>query len=193
MSGHSKWNNIKHKKAEIDIKKATVFSRISRLIRAAVREGKSGDPASNPYLRPILDKAHEVNMPKSNIQKAIDVGLGVGANGRVEEVVYEAFGPGGVGMIIVALTDNRNRTTPEIRTILNKANGSLGGPNSVRYLFSRNQDGEYQCTMPFAIENPDQKAAFQSLVAELAAHEDVEEVFTALADEKQPVDSATNQ
>jgi YebC/PmpR family DNA-binding regulatory protein len=137
MSGHSKWSTIKHKKAATDAKKGKVFSEIGKLIRVAVKEGGSGDPNQNASLRTILDKARQANMPKENIKRAIDKGLGVGTGGRIEEMVYEGFGPGGVGYMITAFSDNRQRTGSEIRFMFDKNGGSLAGPGAVSYMFER--------------------------------------------------------
>jgi YebC/PmpR family DNA-binding regulatory protein len=178
MSGHSKWNNIKNRKGAQDIKRGKTFSQLSRLIRAATAQGQSGDPKSNPGLRLILDKARVANMPKSNIQKAIDVGLGKGGANQPQEVIYEAFGPGGVGMMIVSLTDNTNRTSAELRFILSKHGGSLGSPGSVRYMFERDAEGEFQPTMTIPI---DEEAKEKMLILQdaLLENEDVEDIFVA--------------
>ncbi len=182
MAGHSKWSNIKHKKAAEDKKRAKIFSKLSRKIRAAVRDGGSGDPEQNAGLRSLLDKAKDVNMPKDNIQRAIDAGLGKGENGPMKEVVYEGFGPGGIGMLIVALTDNKNRTTPELRYILNQAGGSLGAPGSVQYMFERDQEEGFKCTVPLTLTDEKQKQTLSKLIEDLQEQEDVEEVYTAVPD-----------
>lgn len=128
MSGHSKWSTIKHKKAAQDAKRGKAFSQVARLIRVAVKEGGSGDPEMNPGLRVALDKARAVNMPRENIDRAIDKGLGKSRSGAViEEVVYEGYAAGGVGVMAWAVTDNRNRTGSEVRNAFEKAGGSLGG------------------------------------------------------------------
>lgn len=177
MSGHSKWNNIKNKKAAVDAKKSKMLGLLARQIRNAVKEGKSGDPQFNPTLRTLLDKARAENMAKEKIQKAIDSGLGKGAGANAREIIYEGFGPGGVGMLVVAFTENLNRTSPEIKSIFSKAGGSLGAPGSAMYLFSRGPDGGYQTMIPFMVEDPEQQQALQSLMDEFRSHDDVEEVF----------------
>lgn len=182
MAGHSKWSNIKHKKAAEDRKRGKIFSRLARNIRAAVREGGSGDPDTNANLRVWLDKAREANLPKDNIQRAIDAGLGKGANGPMQEVIYEGFGPQGVGMLIVTVTDNKNRTTAEVRNLLNKAEGSLGSPGSVKYMFTRNQDNQFECTLPLEVQNEKHLKQIQTLVSNLLELEDVEKVCCALND-----------
>lgn len=178
MSGHSKWNNIKNRKGAQDKARSKTFSQLSRLIRAATKQGSSGDPKSNPSLRLILDKARMANMPKDKIQKAIDVALGNAGGNQIQEIVYEGFGPGGVGMMIVALTDNLNRSSSEIRFILSKVGGSLGSPGSARYMFDRNQEGEFVATMKFPISEEDSQKMLE-LVESLRENEDVEDVFVA--------------
>lgn len=135
MSGHSKWSNIKHKKAAEDAKRGKVFTKIANAITSAAREGKSADIDSNPSLRLAVEKAKEVNMPKDKIQKAIDRAFGVG-NEALENVVYEFYGPNGVAFIVSCLTDNKNRTATNIRSLLNKHNLSLGTPGSAGYIFN---------------------------------------------------------
>ncbi len=179
MSGHSKWSTIKHKKAATDAAKGKVFGQIARLIRAAVKEGGSGDPQTNASLRPLLEKARSENMPKDKIQKAIDVALGKGTGGQAQEIVYEGFGPGGVGCLIVAVTDNANRTSAEIKHIFSRLDGSLGSPGSVSYMFARGNDGGYVPTIPFQVEEKNQQDKLQNLLNELQENEDVEEVFCA--------------
>ncbi len=178
MSGHSKWNNIKNRKGAQDKLKSKVFSQLSRLIRAAARQGNSGDPKSNPSLRLILDKARLANMPKDKVQKAIDVGLGKNDGKQIQEIVYEAFGPGGTGMMIVALADNVNRSSSEIRFILSKFGASLGSPGSAKYMFSRNDEGEFVATMKLELSGEDQSKMLE-LMDSLRENEDVEDVFVA--------------
>ncbi len=178
MSGHSKWNNIKNRKGAQDKLKSKTFSQFSRLIRAAAKQGNSGDPKSNPTLRLVLDKARLANMPKDKIQKAIDIGLGKGDASKIQEIVYEAFGPAGVGMMVVALTDNANRSSAEIRFVLSKFGGSLGSPGSVRYMFTRNQEGEFHPTMQFPISATDTNKLVE-LIDNLRDIEDVEDIFVA--------------
>jgi YebC/PmpR family DNA-binding regulatory protein len=177
MSGHSKWNNIKNRKAAVDGKKAKIFTQLAKNIRMAVKEGGSGDPKFNASLRLLLEKAREANMPKDKVQKAIDVGLGKGDGANSQEVIYEGFGPGGVGMMIVAMTNNHNRTSGEIRTILSKAGGSLGAPGCVKYMFSRSENNEFVLTMPMLITDLSTQEALQELIDSLLEHDDVEDVY----------------
>lgn len=177
MSGHSKWNNIKNRKAATDAVKGKVFGQLARHIRAAVRENGSGDPQSNSTLRTLLEKARDENMPKEKVQRAIDAGLGKGGAGEVKEIVYEGFGPGGVAFLVVVLTDNANRTTGEIKNIFSERHGSIGSPGSASYMFARSSDGGYISTMAFPITDPTQQKQIQSLIDSLRENEDVEEVF----------------
>jgi YebC/PmpR family DNA-binding regulatory protein len=187
MSGHSKWSNIKNKKAAEDQKKGKIFSKLSRNIRAAVREG-GGDPDSNVSLRLWLDKAREANMPKDNIQRAIDAGLGKGANGSLQEMIYEGFGPGGVGMLIISFTDNKNRTTAEVRNILQRSGGSLGSPGSAKYMFERSDQGKYKPTLALPLDDQ-QKKSLTLMVEELLELEDIEAVYCAAEGMEELVDA----
>lgn len=177
MAGHSKWNNIKNRKGAQDKVRSKVFSQLSRLIRAATTQGKSGDPKSNSSLRLVLDKARLANMPKDKVQKAIDVALGNAGGKQIQEIIYEAFGPGGVGMMIVALTDNNNRTAAELRFLLQKHGGSLGVPGSVKYMFQRNHEGEFVPTMLLPLPSADDLKQLQVLLEAVQVNEDVEDVF----------------
>jgi YebC/PmpR family DNA-binding regulatory protein len=134
MSGHSKWHSIRHKKGAVDAKRGRLFTKIIREITVAARES-GGDPEANPRLRTVIAKAKEANMPKDNIEKAIKKGTGEIAGYNLEEVFYEAYGPSGVAIMIDAMTDNRNRTTAEIRSILTKNGGNLGENGCVAWIF----------------------------------------------------------
>jgi YebC/PmpR family DNA-binding regulatory protein len=136
MSGHSKWAGIKHKKAVVDARRGQAFTRASREITIAAREG-GGDPEGNFRLRLAVQKAREVNMPADRIQAAIDRGTGAGKGAALEEVRYEGYGPAGVAIMVDAVTDNRNRTAPAIRHIFSKHGGNLGDSNSVGWMFER--------------------------------------------------------
>ncbi len=179
MSGHSKWSTIKHKKAAEDAKRGKAFSMVSKMITVAVKEGGSGDIHQNPRLRVAIEKAREVNMPKDRITKAIDKGLGKGGGGNVEEVVYEGYGPRGVGFIVKVLTDNRNRTGSEIKRVFDKAGGSLGGPGAVMYLFGVSGSG-YGVKVPIPVDDKG-KAQVERLKEQLEALEDVSMVVTNMA------------
>jgi YebC/PmpR family DNA-binding regulatory protein len=137
MSGHSKWASIKHKKAVVDSRRGAHFSKLARAIMVAARDG-GGDPSANAPLENAIRKAKEASMPKDNIERAIAKGTGEGGEAAaIEAVLYEGYGPGGVALLIEALTDNRNRTSAEIRHAFSKNGGSLGEPGSVAYLFEK--------------------------------------------------------
>src|SRR6201993_553319 len=137
MSGHSKWASIKHKKAVVDQRRGQHFTKLSRAISVAAREG-GGDIDGNPSLALAVQKAKDASMPKDNIERAIAKGTGEGADAdALESVVYEGYGPGGVAMLVEAVTDNRNRTGAEMRHAFSKHGGNLGEPGSVAYLFDK--------------------------------------------------------
>jgi YebC/PmpR family DNA-binding regulatory protein len=136
MSGHNKWSTIKHKKAAADAKRGKVFTRIAKEITIAAREG-GGDADGHPRLRSPIAAAKSANMPNDNVKRAIQRGTGEIPGVSYEEVVYEGYGPGGVAILIECLTDNKNRTTPEIRHLFTKIGGSLGEPGSVAWMFDK--------------------------------------------------------
>ena len=137
MSGHSKWSSIKHKKGAADAKRGKLFSKLSRAIIVAAREG-GPDPAGNLALQNAIEKARSYSMPKDNIERAIARGSGQDTDeGAYETIVYEGYAPGGVAVIVEALTDNRNRTASEVRHIFSKNDGNLGEAGSVAWLFER--------------------------------------------------------
>jgi YebC/PmpR family DNA-binding regulatory protein len=136
MSGHSKWSSIKHKKGAADAKRGQLFSKLSRAIIVAAKEG-GADPDSNATLAAAIQKARDNSMPKDNIERAIQRGAGGAEGDAYESIVYEGYGPGGVAIICNILTDNRNRTASDVRYIFTKNGGSLGGPGSVAWQFDR--------------------------------------------------------
>ncbi len=136
MSGHSHWATIKHKKGAIDAKRGKLFSKLSRAIIIAARNG-GGDPEMNLKLRYAIDKARQVSMPKENIERAVKRGTGETEGITFEELTYEGIGPGGVAFLVEVLTDNRNRTNGEIRKIFERGGGKMGSAGSVSYLFER--------------------------------------------------------
>jgi YebC/PmpR family DNA-binding regulatory protein len=136
MSGHSKWHTIKHKKGAADAKRGKIFTRIIKELTVAARNG-GGDPDMNPRLRTIIAEAKQHNMPADNIKRAIRRGTGEEEGVSYDEVTYEGYGPGGVAILIEALTDNKNRTVGEIRHTMTKWGGKLGDPNSVARMFSK--------------------------------------------------------
>jgi YebC/PmpR family DNA-binding regulatory protein len=137
MSGHSKWASIKHKKALVDSRRGQQFTKLARAITVAARDG-GGDPEGNAGLASAIQKARDASMPKDNIERAIAKGTGEGADAAaIESVAYEGYGPGGVAILVEALTDNRNRTSADVRHAFSSHGGTLGEPGSVAYLFEK--------------------------------------------------------
>jgi len=135
MSGHSKWSSIKHKKGAADAKRGQRFTKLAKAISVAAGEG-GGDPEANPSLATAIQKARDESMPKANIERAIDRGTGEGADAViVERIQFEGYGPGGAAILVEALTDNRNRTSAEVRHAFSRHGGSLGEPGSVAWMF----------------------------------------------------------
>ncbi len=136
MSGHSHWATIRHKKGAADAKKGKVFSKLAKDIAQAAKEG-GGDPKMNAKLAMVVDKAKLSNMPKDNIERAIKKGTGELGGDQYEEITYEGYGPNGVAIMVEALTDNKNRTAPELRKMFESKGGSLGASNCVAWMFDR--------------------------------------------------------
>ena len=136
MAGHSKWANIKHRKAKQDAAKGKVFTKIIRELVSAAKQGDP-DPASNPRLRAAVEKANSVNMTKDTVKRAIERGAGGGDNDNMQEITYEGYGLGGVAVIVETMTDNLNRTVGEVRHAFSKNGGNLGTSGSVAYMFSK--------------------------------------------------------
>lgn len=137
MSGHSKWANIKHKKAKSDEKRGKEFTKVAKEITIAVKTGGGGDPEANAKLKLAIQKAKAINMPNENIQRAVKKGVGDAGAEALEEIVYEGYGPGGVAVMLEIATDNRNRTAPEIRHLFSKHGGNLGETGCVAWMFKR--------------------------------------------------------
>jgi YebC/PmpR family DNA-binding regulatory protein len=136
MSGHSKWASIKHKKAATDAKRGNLFTKLIREITVAAKSG-GGDPDSNPRLRTAIDRAKEASMPQDNIDRAIKKGTGGLEGMTYEEFTIEGYGPGGVAILVEVMTDNKNRTTADIRNIFSKKNGNVAGAGSVSWMFEK--------------------------------------------------------
>ncbi len=135
MSGHSKWSTIKHKKGVLDVKRGALFTKLAREVTVAARAA-GGDPGMNPRLRLAIEKARQNNMPMDNIDRAIKKGTGEGSDAsNFEEITYEGYGPGGAALLVQALTDNRNRTASEVRTIFSRGGGNMGEAGSVAWQF----------------------------------------------------------
>ena len=137
MAGHSKWANIKHKKAANDKKRGKIWTKLIREITVAAREGSTSDPNAHPRLRLAVDKALAANMPKDTIERACKRGAGEMEGANYETIVYEGYGPAGIAIMVETLTDNRNRTVSEVRHAFTKAGGNLGTDGSVAYMFSK--------------------------------------------------------
>jgi len=170
MSGHNKWSSIKHKKQKADAARGKIFSRLVKEISVAAREG-GGDPESNSRLRVAVETAKSQNMPSDNIDRAIKRGTGDLEGINYEEITYEAYGPGGVAIIIEVLTDNKNRAAAEIRHLLSKHGGHLGSRNSVAYMFSR----VGQITVDGSEHTEDQvlEAGLEAGLEDVQTHEDI--------------------
>ncbi|MDN5302909.1 MAG: hypothetical protein PWQ60_2423 [Thermoanaerobacteraceae bacterium] len=136
MSGHSKWANIKHKKAKVDAQKGKIYTKFSKMIIVATREG-GPDPNANSRLKDIIEKAKEANMPNENIMRAIKRGSGELGGADYEEIIYEGYGPGGAAILLDVMTDNRNRTAGELRHIFDKHGGNLGEAGCVAWMFDK--------------------------------------------------------
>lgn len=173
MSGHNKWSQIKHQKAKTDAQKSKIFSKHASVITMESR--KAHGNLSSPGLTAAIERAKKDSMPKENIERAI--AKGSGADGAsLTEVLYETYGPGGVAMLITAVTDNANRTTPEIKHILSKLGYQLGVTGSSAWAFTKTEAG-YAPTMPMSLSDDDgEKLA--SLIEALEEHDDIQDIFT---------------
>lgn len=174
MSGHSKWAQIKRDKGVNDSKRSKIFSKLSKAISVAAKVG-GGDIDGNPTLRLIVEKAKEARMPKDNIDRAIKRGSGEGGEAvTYYDVIYEGYGPGGEAFYIKGLTDNKNRTVAEIRTIMSHAGGSLGNAGSTAYIFAADPENP---AFSVDITDTDYAKKMAKLLEDLEDHEDVQEVY----------------
>ncbi|OGZ46192.1 MAG: hypothetical protein A2756_06330 [Candidatus Ryanbacteria bacterium RIFCSPHIGHO2_01_FULL_48_27] len=176
MSGHSKWAQIKHKKALTDAKKGKAFSKLAKLITIAARE-KGPNPDTNIQLRSAIEKAQAVNMPKDNIERAVAKGAGTDA-AVLQNVLYEAYGPGGVALIVEGVTDNNNRTFAEIRKLMGD-HGAKMTPGGALWLFEHDIEG-WRPKNTISLSPRDQEQ-FENLLEELSEHDDVQEVYSNAA------------
>lgn len=175
MSGHSKWSQIKRQKSVTDAAKARVFARYARLISLEAK--KAGGNLSAPSLQSAISRARAANMPKDNIDRAISKGSSKDA-GELEQVAYEFYGPGGVAIIVSALTDNKNRTTQEVKHLLSKNGYELGTPGSALWAFAKSPDGRFAPNEPLMdVAGADEEKLGQ-LLELFDEHEDVQEAFT---------------
>jgi len=174
MSGHSKWTQIKHKKALTDSRKSKIFTKLVKMISVAVKE-KGEDPAMNPTLRTAIEKAKEANMPKENIDRAIKHASGE----KLEELTLEAYGPHGVALVIETITDSHNRTVNEIKHILSEHGGKLAEPGSVKWSFDF-KNREYIPKFALTLGEKE-RAELEALFEALDEHDDIKEIFSNLA------------
>jgi YebC/PmpR family DNA-binding regulatory protein len=176
MSGHSKWSTIKHKKGAADAKRGRLFTKMIREITMAAKQA-GGAPESNPRLRKAIDDAKAVNMPADNIKRAVQRGTGELPGVSYEEITFEGYGPGGTAILVETLTDNKNRTLPEIRTIFSKHGGNLSEAGSVRFLFQKK--GYIAIEKNKASEDAVMEAAIEAGADDVATTDQYHEIQTA--------------
>lgn len=180
MAGHSKWAQIKYKKALTDEKKSKLFSKLAALISIAARE-QGGNPDTNPKLRMAIEKARKIQMPQENIIRAIKRGTGELPGMAFQEALYEGYGPGGAAVLVEVVTDNTNRTLGELRNIFADHGGKLGESGSAQWLFNRivTEEGiEYVAKSPFVIQDQETAQTLRALLEALDDHQDVKAVYT---------------
>ncbi len=175
MSGHSKWATIKRAKGAMDVKRGQLFTKFARAIALAAREG-GGDPATNFKLRLMIDKARSYNMPKDSIDRSIARGTGEDKSGMIEEALYEGFGPGNVGILVAAATDNKNRSASDIKYIFSKNNGAIAGPGSVKWQFE--QKGVVR--VPGALTEEQELALIDAGADDFKKEEEGATIYTAI-------------
>jgi len=173
MSGHNKWSKIKHKKEASDAQKSKIFTKYAKLI--AVEAKKAGGDINSPGLKAVVDRAKKDNMPSDNIERAIKKATDADI-AAMEELVYEAYGPSGVALIITGLTDNRNRAAAEVKHILSKNNATLAAPGAAVWAFTKT-DGEYKASTTVSLSEED-SLKLEALVEALEENDDVQGVFT---------------
>jgi len=175
MAGHSKWAQIKRQKAVTDTARARVFARFARLITLEAK--KAAGSLSDPSLKAAIERAKKVNMPKDNIERAVQKGTSKEAS-SLEQVVYECYGPGGAAVVVDALTDNRNRTTQELKHLLSKNGLELAAPGSALWAFEKHPDGSFTPKEPLVEVLDVYEESFSSLLSQLDEHDDVQRIFT---------------
>ena len=173
MAGHNKWTQIKHKKGATDAKKAKIFGMHGKTI--AVESKKAKGDRNAPGLRAAIERARAANMPSDNIDRAVARGIGAGVS-NYEEVIYEAYGPGGVAIILEGITDNKNRTTPEIKHLLSECGGNLGSQGSVLWAFTKNTEGEWTPNSPLSLAAADEEK-LEKLLDILDDHDDIKNIY----------------
>ena len=174
MAGHSKWAKLKHSKGKTDAQKAKLFSKLVKIIGVELKKAK-GDKSA-PGVRTAVEKAQAANMPKDNIERALSKNDGL----ELEQVVYEAYGPGGTALVIEGYTDNKNRTVQEIKHLLSEHGGNFAQSGAAIWAFAKNTEGKLEATMPVEITDEDGEK-LSELVDALEDHDDVSEVFTNAA------------
>ena len=174
MSGHNKWSQIKHKKAATDAKRSREFGKLAKFIAAESRRVDGN--FDSPSLRTAIDRARAANMPKENIERAVERGKS-GIGDALEHVLYETYGPGGVAILIDAVTDNRNRTGQELRHLLSELGYALATPGSASWAFTKDTSGGWVAQTEITLSEEDD-TALTTLLERLDDHDDVEEVFT---------------
>lgn len=185
MAGHSKWHNIQKRKGAVDAKRGQLFTKLAKAITVAAKMGGGGDPEFNFQLRVAIDAAKSANMPKDNIERAIKRGTGEGGDsGIIEEVIYEGFGPGGAGLLIKCLTDNRNRSVADVRTVMNKNGGNIGEKGTVMWMF----DLKGLMLVPGELTDQLELEFIEAGVEDLQASDGVIEIITASNDLKRVLD-----
>lgn len=175
MSGHSKWSQIKRQKGVTDAAKSRIFARYARIITLEAK--KAGAGGNSPALAAAIARAKAANMPKDNIERAVAKGASKDA-GLMEETQYEAYGPGGVALIIEAMTDNKNRTTQEIKHVLVKQGVEIATPGAASWAFTKLPDGSYTPNEPLMDLSPDDEEKLTTILTALDEHDDVQEVYT---------------
>ena len=185
MSGHSHWHSIKYQKQAADAKRGKIFSKLSRQISVTVRE-KGSDPNTNPNLRATIDKAKELNMPKENIDKAIKKGVGELEGAKLESVIFEAYGPAGIAIIIEGITDNKNRSLGEIKQILVKNNGKMVNEGGVQWMFERKVKNpgslEWVPKQEIEVSEKDRESC-QKIFEDLDENDAVQEIYSNLKEQ----------
>lgn len=176
MSGHNKWSKVKHIKAVVDAKKGKVFSKIARELTIAAKSG-GREPDMNPRLRSAINAAKASNMPSDNVERAIRKGLGELEGASMEEVTYEGYAPGGVAMLIECVTDNKNRSSSDVRTAFNKGGGTMGSAGSVAHLFQRK--GEIKVPASGLSEDAVMEAALDAGADDVVSDEDEHTIYSA--------------
>ncbi len=193
MSGHSHFSSIKHKKEITDKKRGQIFSKLSRQITVAAREG-GGDPNINPKLRLVIEMAKRINLPSENIERAIKRGIGELEGVKLEEVLFEAYGPGKIAIIIEGITDNKNRTLSEIKQILNQNNGKLVETGSVKWLFDRKGVVTLSSEQPLAINREDlELKTIEAGAEDMNFHNNDLDIYTKVEDLEKVKKNIENQ